>query len=237
MKVNVIILAGGTGSRMNAGIPKQFIKVDGVPIIVDTIKNFEKNNRINSIVVVCLKEWIPHLNQLIREYKLTKILDVIPGGATGHHSSRNGVLYFKNLMSDDDFLIIHDAARPLLPQEIINQMINVAFKEGNACTAIPINDTVIETNDQKSGIKQIERSSIMRVQTPQAYNYKLIKNLYEKADQEGKCDFIYANTMALYYGVRIFLSKGFNANLKLTTKQDIAFYKAMKKFSEEELIK
>lgn len=236
MKVNVIILAGGIGSRMKSNKPKQFIIIDDKPIIVDTIMNFQKNEYVDKIIVVCLKDWIKHMNNLINEYKLTKVIKVIEGGETGHDSARNGVFSIENMMNGDDIVIIHDAARPIVPQQIINDMLKVAKVNGNACTAIQCHDTVIETNDQISGNSQIERSKIMRVQTPQAYKYGLIKKLYERAEKENIHNFVYANTMAITYGVRIYFSLGCECNIKITTKEDIAFYKALKQFSDEELM-
>lgn len=235
MQVHVIILAGGVGSRMKADKPKQFIEIDGVPVIVDTIRNFERNNRITGITVVCLRDWIPHLKQLVTQYGLNKVTSIIAGGETGHDSTRNGIFSLRDTLSDNDFVVIHDAARPLIPQLIIDDMLDVAFRNGNACTAIACHDTVIKTEDGVSGTEQIERSSFLRVQTPQAYRYGLILPLYERAEQEDRHQFIYANTMAIEYGTRIFFSKGFDCNIKITTKEDIAFYKAMSKFSEEEL--
>ena len=237
MRVCVVILAGGTGSRMKTDIPKQFVEVDGVPVIVETIRNFQNNARIDGVTVVCLKDWICYLQSLITRYELKKVTNIVEGGATGHDSARNGVYSLSEHMGDDDIIVIHDAARPLIPQLIINDMLDTAIRFGNACTAIPIHDTIIVTDDQLSGNAQIERSKIMRVQTPQAYRYGMLKALYRRADAEDKHDFVYANTMAITYGERIYFSAGFDCNIKLTTKEDLAFYKAMKQFSEEELTK
>lgn len=237
MKVGVVILAGGTGSRMKTDLPKQFIEVDGVPVIVNTINNFQKNERVDSITVVCLKDWIVYLQEIVAKFHLNKVIGIVEGGATGHDSARNGVMSLSGIMDEDDIVVIHDAARPLIPQLIINDMLDTAIKHGNACTAIPVHDTVIVTDDQRSGSSQIERSRIMRVQTPQAYRYGTIKALYRRAESENRHDFIYANTMAITYGERIYFSTGFDCNIKLTTKEDLAFYKAMKQFSEEELTK
>lgn len=237
MKANVIILAGGTGSRMKIDLPKQFIEVDGVPVIVDTIRNFQNNSRINSITVVCLKDWISYLQDLVAKHSLSKVINIVEGGATGHDSARNGVMSLSEMMEEDDIVVIHDAARPLISQVIINDMLDTAIKYGNACTAIPIHDTIIATDDQQSGNIQIARDKIMRVQTPQAYRYGTIYALYRRADEENRHDFIYANTMAVTYGTRIYFSIGSDCNIKLTTKEDLAYYKAMKQFSEEELSK
>lgn len=237
MKTNVIILAGGTGSRMKMDLPKQFIEVDGVPVIVNTIRNFQNNSRINGVTVVCLKDWMTYLQELTEKYHLDKVSNIVEGGVTGHDSARNGVLSLSGEMDEDDIVVIHDAARPLISQTIINDMLDTAIKNGNACTAIPVHDTIIVTDDRQSGDTQIERDKIMRVQTPQAYRYGTIRALYRRADEENRHDFIYANTMAITYGIRIYFSVGSDCNIKLTTKEDLAYYKALKQFDEEELSK
>ena len=102
MKNYLILLAGGVGKRMGADIPKQFVKVKGKPIIVYSIENFERNNQIEKIVIVCVKEWIPYLKELINEYKLTNVEWIIEGGHTGHDSIRNGVFFLKNKIQAED---------------------------------------------------------------------------------------------------------------------------------------
>lgn len=237
MDVHAIILAGGVGSRMKADKPKQFIEIDGVPVIVDTINNFERNESVTGITVVCLKEWIPYFEQLVKQYELTKVVSIVEGGATGHDSTRNGVFSLRDKLSDDDFVIIHDAARPLIPQSIINKMLDKALVYGNACTAIQCHETVVLTDDQVSGDSELDRSRIMRVQTPQAYRYGLLYPLYRKAEEDNLHNFVYANTMAIHYHTRIYFSEGFDCNVKITTREDIAFYKALRQFDEEELVR
>ena len=139
------------------------------------------------------------------------------------------------LLKDNDYVIIHDAVRPLLPQLTLNKMIDTAIEKGNACLAVPCYETVICTEDGKSGDKEIDRNSFLRVQTPQMYRYGLIRELYEKAEKDNLHNFVYANTLAIHYGTRIYFSDGFNCNYKITTKDDIPLYKALLKFSEEEL--
>ena len=235
MKINVIILAGGIGKRMGTKQPKQFLKVNRIPIIVRTIHNFQHNDRIDNITIVCVKEYIDKVSQLVDEYHLTKVNNIVCGGQTGHDSTSNGVLSLKDKLKDNDYVIIHDAVRPLLPQLTLNKMIDTAIEKGNACLAVPCYETVICTEDGKSGDKEIDRNSFLRVQTPQMYRYGLIRELYEKAEKDNLHNFVYANTLAIHYGTRIYFSDGFNCNYKITTKDDIPLYKALLKFSEEEL--
>ena len=231
----LILLAGGTGSRMGANMPKQFLIVRDKPVIVHTIESFQKNNSIDGIVVVCIKEWVNYMQTIVDEYNLHKVKWIIEGGSTGHDSTRNGIFFLRDKISDGDFVIIHDAARPILPQKAINNMLEVAYANGNASLAIPCYETAIFTDDKLSGVKDLDRNSFMRVQTPQAYKYEEILPLYEKAEKENKHDFVYADLVYIYYGKRVFFSKGFTNNIKITKKEDIALCEALMKFAEDEL--
>lgn len=225
--IDVIILAGGVGSRLKSAIPKQFIEIDGCPIIVHTIKNFEDNPNIDNIIVVCLENWIEYTKKTVEKYKFKKVIDVVAGGATGHISTRNGVYSLKDKLTDEDFVIIHDAARPIVSQAVINDLIEVARLNGNACSTVSCYETVVLTENRKSGKGQIDRDKIVRVQTPQCYRYGLIRSLYERADEDKRDDFVYANILALNYGVELFFSQGSNNNIKITTKDDLALYRAL----------
>lgn len=225
--IDVIILAGGVGSRLKSAVPKQFIEIDGCPIIVHTIRNFQDNPNIDHIIVVCLGNWIEHTKNIVKKYNLDKVTDVVPGGATGHISTKNGVYFLKNRLSEQDYVIIHDAARPIVSQEVINDLIETAKTNGNACSAVSCYETVVLTENRLSGKEQIDRNRVIRVQTPQCYKYGLIKSLYEKAEADKREDFVYANILAMEYGVEIFFSKGTNNNIKITTKEDIALFRAL----------
>lgn len=235
MHNHVILLAGGVGSRVGGPMPKQFLSLNDKPVIVHTLENFEKNPNISGITIVCVKDWIPHLKEILLEYKISKVTDIIEGGETGHDSTRNGIFSLREKLGQDDFVIIHDAARPILPQAAINDMLAVAHNKGNASLAIPCYETVIYTDDGKCGDKQLDRSSIMRIQTPQSYDYASILELYERAEKENKHDFIYADLVLIYYGQTVYFSKGFTNNIKITRKEDIPLCKALMNFSEEEL--
>lgn len=225
--ISVIILAGGIGSRVKSAIPKQYIEINDCPIIVHTIRNFEDNPNVDNIVIVCLEQWVSYTRQIIEKYGFTKVKDIVVGGETGHISTRNGVYSLAGTLSEDDYVIIHDAARPIVSQSVINDLIDVAKQHDNACSAISCYETVLLTENRTSGKEQIDRNRIIRVQTPQCYKYGLIKSLYERADRDNLHDFVYANTMALHYGVEIFFSKGSNSNIKITTKEDIVLFKAL----------
>ena len=235
MKNYVIILAGGIGSRLGGPMPKQFLSLNDKPVIVHTLENFERNKNIDGIIIVCVKDWISHLKEILLEYKISKVIDIVEGGETGHDSTRNGIFSLREKLTADDYIIVHDAARPILPQAAIEEMLRIAHEQGNASLAIPCYETVIYTDDGCSGEKQLDRSKIMRIQTPQAYRYGDILPLYDRAEEENKHDFIYADLVLIYYGKTVYFSKGFTNNIKITRKEAIPLCKALMTFSEEEL--
>lgn len=235
MKNHVIILAGGTGSRMGEKMPKQFLIVNDKPVIVHTIEAFEKNESIDDILIVCIKDWISYVDLLVSEYHLNKVKWIVEGGSTGFESTRNGVFALENEIDLSDNIIIHDAARPIVPQKAIEEMLRVANKYGNASLAIPCYETVLFTEDRVSGNKQLDRNSVMRVQTPQTYQFSYMLDLYKRAEKENKRDFVYANLVVIYYGGKIYFSKGFTNNIKITTKEDLKLCESLMKFPEEDL--
>ena len=235
MRNVAIILAGGIGSRMGLPIPKQFMIIYGKPVIIHTLMNFERNENVDDILIVCEKNWIQFMTDMVKEHGISKVRWIIPGGDTGHDSTRNGVFHLKDILKEGDFVIIHDAARPILPQAAINEMIELAREKGNASLAIPCYETAIYTDDQKSGTEELNREHIMRVQTPQMYEYSKFRSWYERAEEENKHDFVYADILALYYGERVYFSTGFVNNIKITRQEDVPLCEALMGFTEEQL--
>ena len=186
MKNYVILLAGGVGKRMDSEIPKQFLEVRGKPIIIYSLENFERNPQIEKIVIVCIKDWIDHLKGLLEKYKITKAVWITEGGATGHDSIRNGVYFLRDKISPEDFVIVHDAVRPVLPQKAIDEVIRVAHENGNASSSVACHPPIVYTEDFKSGITDVDREHVMLTASPQAYRYDLVLKCYDKAEEENK---------------------------------------------------
>ena len=229
----VVLLAGGVGKRMGADVPKQFLEVKNKPIIVYSIENFQRNPQIEKIVVVCVREWIDYVHELVEKYGLTKVAWVIEGGNTGHDSIRNGVFFLTDKIQEDDFIILHDAVRPVLPQKAIDEVIRVAHEKGNASSSIACHPPIVYTEDFESGISDIDREHVMLTASPQAFQYSLALKCYEKAELENKDNFTFTSSLLIHYGERVFFAKGTTNNVKITTKEDLALFSALLEVPEE----
>ena len=228
VKMNTaIILAGGTGQRVGGDIPKQFLTVDDVPILAYTLSAFQNNHDIDQIVVVCVKDWENEVLRYRDEYGISKLIRVIPGGSNSMGSISNGVMGISDIMDDDDIAIIHDSVRPLITSEIISDCIRVAEINGNGCASNPMQETIVKTENRICGNINIDRSNIMRVQTPQAYRYGLLKGLYTRASEMGITDSVYTNTLMLELGGTVYFSKGSTINIKITTPDDLKLFKSL----------
>ena len=151
-----LVIAGGVGARMNNTTPKQFIAVKGKPIIIYTLEAFQKNSSIDYIAVVCLKGWEDILRKYAQQYNITKLKWITPGGSTGMESLRNGMNLLRENCSEDDIIIIHDAVRPLLSDDIINANIAGVVEFGTVATCtllVELGETVHFVLGQSSNFK------------------------------------------------------------------------------------
>ena len=233
MKNYVILLAGGVGKRMGSDIPKQFIEVEGKPIIIYTLEKFQRNDQIEKIVVVCVKDWVEHLQELIQKYNLSKVEWITEGGETGHDSIRNGVFFLKGKIKPDDYIIVHDSVRPILPQKAIDEVIRVAHKNGNASSSIHCHPPIVYTEDFESGITDVDRDHVMLTASPQVYRYSLALKCYEMAEKEGRHDFTFTSSLLIHFGERVFFAKGTTSNIKVTQAEDLALFEALLKVPED----
>lgn len=233
MKNYVILLAGGVGKRMQTDIPKQFIEIDNKPIIVYSIENFQRNPQIEKIVVVCIKDWIGKLKKIVDEYSLSKVEWIVEGGDTSHDSIRNGVFFLRDKIDPEDYIIVHDAVRPVLPQKAIDEVIRVAHENGNASSSTVCHPPIVYTDDFVSGIKDVDREHVMLTASPQAFKYSVALNCYLRAEQENRHDFTFTSSLLIHCGERVYFAKGTACNIKITTKGDLALFEALLKVSEE----
>lgn len=217
-----IILAGGVGSRMGAGKPKQFIEINGKPIIAHAIEKFQKHEEIDKIIIVSVD--VEAVRKIVSEYNFDKVSCIVSGGKTRYYSSKIGCETAKELgAGPNDIVLIHDAARPFVSDEIISENIRAA-KEFGACeTALKVNDTMIRA---EGGCMDcvVPRENLYRVQTPQSFKLGVIldahKQMEELSDEETEKitdDAMMVNAS----GRKVKIVNGSNENIKITTKEDL----------------
>lgn len=225
-----LIIAGGSGCRMNQDIPKQFIKIDGIPVIIYTMKAFERNPEINGIAVVCLLGWEDELLLFAEKCNISKLKWIFPGGPTGMASIQNGIRGLKqNGCLDSDIVLIHDAVRPLVSQKIIATNIAICKSHRYAMTGIKCREAVMKTYDGVTTTKSIPRDSLIRVQTPQSYYLGDMISVYEEAAALGIKDSVTPCSLIADMGKErvIHIVPGEDINVKITTIEDLDLVKAL----------
>ncbi len=239
MKNIAIIIAGGSGARMGQDIPKQFINVYDKPVLIYTLEGFQKNPQIDAIEVVCIEGWLDVVWAYAKQFNISKLKWVIPGGSTGQESIKNGVFNLEDKASNDDIIVIHDGIRPLVDNTVLTDVIIKAQKYGNAVTSLPYNEQIFVIDDEISTTKYIPRETLRRVSTPQAYRFDLLDSKYHEAFEKGIGihGSHYTNTMMVELGVRLYFAAGSDKNIKLTNKDDLEMFKAYLKTDKDTWLK
>lgn len=226
-----VIIAGGTGDRMGSSIPKQFIRIEGKPVLAYTLESFEEHDLIDAIEVVCLNGWEDEVWDYADKYNISKLKWITSGGRTGQESIRNGIFNLEGKLEDDDIVIIHDGIRPLVDADVLTDVINKCKIYGNAVTSLPYNEQIFVIDDKETTTSYIPRETLRRVATPQAYNFRLADDKYHEAFEKkiGIYGSSYANTMMVELGVRLHFAAGSDKNIKLTTPDDLMIFKGLLK--------
>lgn len=224
-----VVIAGGVGARMGQSIPKQFISIYDKPILIYTLEAFERHPQIDAIEVVCIDGWHDMLWAYAKQFHIEKLKWVVSGGTTGQESIRNGVFALRDICAPEDTVVIHDGIRPLVDESVLSDVIIKCQQYGNAVTSLPYNEQIFIKEDEQTTKKYIPRETLRRVQTPQAYRYDKLLWGYEKAFREeiGIYGSSYTNTMMADLGETLYFAAGSEKNIKLTTQDDIALFKAM----------
>lgn len=224
-----LILAGGLDSRFKMDIPKQFVNVNNRPVIVYTLEIFQKHPDIDEIVVVCLDGWQEMVRVYGKQFNIRKLSGIISGGKDAQETTYKGLQYLKGKMDQGDIVVIHDAIRPLVSKEIISSSIKMCQKKGMGVAATYIMDTIMHSENGKEGKQSLNRYQIMKVQTPQAFEYNLILELHERAIRE-KCIGAWDNSsMITNLGEKVYFSEGSDLNMKINTVEDVEMFKALYK--------
>lgn len=221
-----VILAGGVGSRVGAGMPKQFVKILGKPVIVYTIEAFQKHEDIDAIEVVCVKSHIDYMKELVDTYGLSKVKWITEGGADFQGSVLNGINNLQDKCSEDDIVLVHFGASPFVEGDIIADAVRVCKIKGNAISTTPFYLLSGVKDDDEKTTKWIDRDTIACMNSPHAFRYGYIRDIYKRAIETGVIKEVEPHTTTLMYkmGETIYFSKGSQSNIKITTKEDLDLF-------------
>jgi len=217
-----MIFAGGVGSRMKTKTkPKQFLEIYNKPIIIYTLEHFENNPEIDAVVIACVEEWIPYLEELIHKYRLKKIKKIVPGGETGQLSIYNGLCAAKEISGDEkSVVLIHDGVRPLINAELLSKNIASVREHGSAITVGIVKETILVV-DEQNHIESVPPRDKSRVaKAPQSFWLDDILAAHQKALAEGITNCIDSCTMMQRNGMQLFMVDGPFENIKITTPDD-----------------
>ncbi|NLM03528.1 MAG: 2-C-methyl-D-erythritol 4-phosphate cytidylyltransferase [Clostridiales bacterium] len=217
-KVVAIIVAAGRGKRMGMDFNKQFILLNNKPILAYTLEKFEKTESIDEIVLVVGKDEIGFVKEnIIDKYSIKKVSKIVAGGKERQDSVYNGLLAVKEHCS---IILIHDGARPFIEEELIEKSIDMARKMGAVVVAVPVKDTIKRVDNDMKVIDTLKRDELWSIQTPQTFQYKLLKKAYD-LNRENK-DIVTDDAMMVErLGGTVNILKGSYKNIKITTPEDL----------------
>lgn len=234
-----VIFAGGSGARMHTkSRPKQFLELNGKPIIIYTLELFDNHRDIDAIVVSCIEEWIPFLEKMLHKFDVTKVAKIVPGGRNGQESIYNGLVAAREVAgekADEAIVLVHDGVRPLITEETISDNIQKVKEEGSCITCIPATETFIV--GQGDGSYQVpSRANSLIARAPQSFYLKDILEAHHKSQQEGKANFIDSCSLMSYYGKKLGIVQGPVENIKITTPMDFYMFRALVEVHENQQI-
>lgn len=233
---NVLIFAGGSGTRMNSkGRPKQFLQFYGKELIIHTLENFQNHPEIDGITIVCIEDWIPYLKKILAKYGIDKVKTIVPGGSTGQESIYFGLKATKEYADDNSIILIHDGVRPFINEDVITNCIKSVKEHGSAITVVPAIETIVTLEEGR--IDTItDRSKCYHARAPQCFILDEILTEHEKARKDGNTNMIDSASLMKYYGHELYTVPGNFDNIKITTPADFYTFKALYEVRENQQI-
>ncbi len=224
MKKYALIVAGGSGKRMKSEIPKQFLPIHQVPILVHTIQKFDTFPDELSIILVLPQANLEDWDQLAGGYRPQSPFTKVPGGATRIDSVRNGLQVVKE---DNALVAIHDGVRPMVSHTMIAQSFELAEEKGSAIATVKLKDSIRMFRPEGGGTQSVNREHYRLVQTPQTFQSKLIKGAYRQAGIEHLTD---DASVLENMGKTVEIYEGDFKNIKITTPEDLKLAEAWLSF-------
>ena len=227
---SAVVVAAGSARRME-GIDKVLAALGGYPVLIHTLRAFQQCPLISEVVVVTREDLLVEIADLCRDFALTKVTKVVKGGKERIHSVQAGL---QEVREDAELIAIHDGARPLLPPQVLEEVLQTAARTGAAAPAVPVTDTVkraqdglaVETVEDGLAVETVDRATLFAVQTPQVFQADLIRAAVHKALEDGE---VLTDDCAAVerLGMKVSLTRGSRENLKLTTPFDLVVGEAV----------
>lgn len=224
-----LILAAGRSERMKSDYPKQFLTIFNKPVIIYTLEIFQHHPEIDAILVVCLDGWQKKLKKMADDYEITKLKWIVPGGESGQDSIRMGVEELEKHFKPDDIVVLHDANRPLVTNEIITDCISVCRKNGNGISSTPVVAALGVSDDKIKAEETLQYTErpIMVMVKPEAYRLGKMSWAYREATRRGVTDTITYSSLMIKLGEPVYFAKGSEKNIKITRPEDVDIFKAL----------
>lgn len=224
--IMAIVLAGGAGTRIGGDIPKQYLIVEGKPIIGFCLETLQENSNIDQILIVCSEEWQDFIQEWIEKLHIMKFCSFAESGESRQHSIYRGLLEAKTEgLLDSDLILIHDAARPMLNHKIINECIEAAKEADGAMPVITVKDTIYCSRDGKNISRVLNRDELFAGQAPECFRFGKYFNINHNLSKE-KLNMVRGSSeIAHQNGMHIRLIEGDESNYKITTLDDLAKFK------------
>ncbi|MBM7622373.1 2-C-methyl-D-erythritol 4-phosphate cytidylyltransferase [Bacillus tianshenii] len=229
MTYEVMVLAAGQGKRMKAGKNKQFIELEGKPVIIHTLTVFENDPMCKEIKLVINEKEVPLFEALLESYGISKVSEMVPGGKERQDSVYNGLLRMENA----EIVLVHDGARPFIRQEVIHRLVEKAKRDGAAIVGVPVKDTIKKVNADLLIEETVERAALWMIQTPQAFQYSILQKAHLQAKEE---QYMGTDESSLVerIGMPVHMVEGDYENIKLTTPEDLIVAEAILKKQKAE---
>ena len=230
-----IIFAGGVGKRMgNDGVPKQFLRVDGVPIIVHTLRIFQNHDDIDKIYIAMVESHITKMQRLVSLYGLTKVCAIIPGGETGQDSIYNALSKAAEENPGDSIVLIHDGVRPILTDRVIRNNIEGVKEFGSAITCIPSTETIVVSHDGITPVSIPPRKDLYKAQAPQSFILKDIISAHNQIRNTPERYNDLVDSCSIYFKLNkpLHFVEGNFGNLKVTTPNDVYVIEGLLKYRD-----
>lgn len=233
-----IIFAGGTGTRMGSGLPKQFLKINGKSILVHTLDNFQNSSLIDKIYIACKAEYINDTRNEIEKNQITKVKGIVAGGDTSQDSIYRALIAARKENPDDSIVLIHDGVRPFLTDKVIKENVESVKKYGSAITCTPCYETVILSQSGNMIEEVPPRNAAYTAQAPQSFYMKDIFAAHEVIRKENPLydGIVDSCTLLKKQGKEIYIIKGNRGNIKVTTPEDFYILRALLQYKENEQI-